>query len=60
MPWIQAFGLKMSYTKDDILAQIKAAEDLGINGFLFWNAANKYGVVREALVERYKLSEKPK
>lgn len=57
MPWIQAFGLKVNYTKNDILAQIKASEDLGINGFLFWNASNKYEIVRQALFERYQLSE---
>ncbi|MCJ7665260.1 MAG: putative glycoside hydrolase [Actinobacteria bacterium] len=52
IPWIQAFGLKMTYTEREILLQIKAAEDLGINGFLFWNAGNKYSVVERALKSR--------
>ncbi|MCL5073817.1 MAG: putative glycoside hydrolase [Actinobacteria bacterium] len=58
VPWIQAFGLKMNYTKDDILAQINASEDLGIKGFLFWNASNKYGIVEQALIERYQQNER--
>ena len=58
IPWIQAFGLKISYTKNDILAQIKAAEDLQIKGFLFWNASNKYDIVEQALIERYHQNEK--
>ena len=52
IPWIQAFGLEMTYTEKEILLQVKAAEDLGINGFLFWNAWNKYGVIERALKSR--------
>ena len=52
LPWIQAFGLGMRYTETEILAQLKAAEDLGIEGFLFWNAANKYSTVERALKTR--------
>ncbi|MBM3704894.1 MAG: hypothetical protein FJW66_00070 [Actinobacteria bacterium] len=52
IPWIQAFSLDLKYTEKDILAQIKASEDLGINGFLFWNAANKYSTVERALLSR--------
>ncbi|MDD3520790.1 MAG: putative glycoside hydrolase [Actinomycetota bacterium] len=55
IPWLQAFGLKVKYTKDDILSQISASEQLGINGFLFWNASNDYTIVEDALIERYKL-----
>ena len=49
LPWVQAFGLGMRYTETEILAQIRAAEDLGIEGFLFWNAGNKYDTVERAL-----------
>jgi len=49
IPWIQAFGLRMKYTENEILEQIGAAEDLGIEGYLCWNAANIYGVVERAL-----------
>jgi len=52
IPWIQSFGLNMRYTKREILSQIKAAEELEIKGFLCWNAANKYKIVKEALEER--------
>ena len=52
VPWIQAFSLKVKYTEKEILSQIQAAEDLGIEGFLFWNAANKYGTVEKVLNAR--------
>jgi len=42
----------LKYTEKDILAQVNAAEDLGIKGFLFWNAANKYSTVERALLTR--------
>ncbi len=51
MPWIQAFGLGVKYTKKEILEQIRAAEELGINGYLFWNASNNYSIVEEAFLE---------
>ncbi|OQA22065.1 MAG: hypothetical protein BWY60_00369 [Actinobacteria bacterium ADurb.Bin346] len=50
IPWVQAFSYDIKYTEKDILAQVKAAEDLGIKGFLFWNAANKYSTVQSALL----------
>jgi len=52
IPWLQAFGLKMSYTKNHILEEISASEELGIKGFLFWNASNNYDIVEEALKNR--------
>lgn len=52
VPWIQAFSLKVKYTEKEILGQIQAAEELGIEGFLFWNAANKYGTVEKVLIAR--------
>jgi len=52
IPWVQAFSYDLKYTEKDILAQINAAEDLGIKGFLFWNAANKYSTVQNALMSR--------
>ncbi len=41
--------MEVKYTEKEILSQIQAAEDLGIEGFLFWNAANKYRVVEKVL-----------
>jgi hypothetical protein len=52
IPWIQAFSYDLKYTEKEILAQVRASEDLGINGFLFWNAANKYSTVERALLSR--------
>jgi hypothetical protein len=52
IPWIQAFSYDLKYTEREILAQVTAAEDLGIQGFLFWNAANKYSAVEKALYTR--------
>ena len=52
VPWIQAFSYDLTYTETEILAQVRATEDVGIEGFLFWNAANKYGTVERALLTR--------
>jgi len=52
IPWVQAFSWDLHYSETEILAQVNAAEDLGIKGFLFWNAANKYGTVESALLSR--------
>ncbi len=49
-PWIQDFkianiygcGPVVYYGPREVKAQIKASEDLGINGFMLWNAANNY------------------
>jgi len=41
-PWLQDFNYKRTYTKDDVLAQIKALNDLGINEYLIWNPSSKY------------------
>jgi len=49
IPWIQAFGLKVNYGKEEIQSQVRAAEELGIEGYLCWNAANKYQIVEDAL-----------
>jgi len=52
IPWIQAFGLGMKYDESHILGQISASEEFDIEGFLFWNAANKYNIVESALKSR--------
>ena len=49
-PWIQSFSLrniygcgpKIPYGSKEVNAQIRAAEDLGIRGFMLWNVANVY------------------
>lgn len=42
MPWLQDFSLGMTYDAPQVLAQEKAAHDLGINSFLLWNASCNY------------------
>jgi hypothetical protein len=41
-PWLQDFSLRVPYTPVEVRAQIKAAEDLGVNEWLLWNATNRY------------------
>ncbi len=51
-PWLQAFRWRVStYDSGYIIAQIRAAEDSGAKGYLFWNASNDYGTVLRALEE---------
>ncbi|MHB1348214.1 MAG: putative glycoside hydrolase [Candidatus Humimicrobiaceae bacterium] len=57
IPFIQAFSLDLEYTDKEILAQIRAAEELGIKGLLFWNATNKYTSLEKALISRSASSE---
>lgn len=48
-PWLQDFtasyigpGLWIPYGEAEVLAQVRALQEHGINEFLLWNAANKY------------------
>ncbi|MEK6826745.1 MAG: putative glycoside hydrolase [Patescibacteria group bacterium] len=49
-PWIQDFsitniygcGPTIYYGYQEVRAQIKASEDLGLTGFMLWNSANNY------------------
>ncbi|MGM8216115.1 putative glycoside hydrolase [Bacillaceae bacterium W0354] len=41
-PWLQDFSFKRTYTRRDVLNQIRALNDLGINEYLLWNAGSKY------------------
>lgn len=41
-PWLQDFDLGAYYGPNEIRAQIKAANDLGIDSWALWNAANRY------------------
>jgi hypothetical protein len=42
MPWLQDFSLGVTYGPAQVRAQIRAAEDAGIDSFLLWNAAARY------------------
>ncbi|MDQ5969163.1 MAG: hypothetical protein QG579_320 [Patescibacteria group bacterium] len=41
-PWIQDFGLKMTYGPVEVRAQIKATNDLGLTSWILWSPSNKY------------------
>lgn len=47
VPWLQDFTLGVPYGPAEVKAQIQAAEDLGIDSFLLWNARVRY--TRDAL-----------
>lgn len=49
-PWLQAFRWRVSgYNEKYIIDQIRASDDAGGYGYLFWNAANNYDTVFSAL-----------
>jgi hypothetical protein len=41
-PWLQDFGLGMTYGSAEVKAQIKATNDDGLSSWLLWSASNKY------------------
>lgn len=43
-PWLQDFGLKMDYGPEEVKAQIKATNDVGLSSWILWSASNKYTV----------------
>lgn len=49
-PWLQSFDYPVVYTSDMVAAQIKASADVGLESYLFWDAANKYNALRKVLL----------
>ncbi len=43
-PWLQDFGLRVSYGPAEVRAQIKATNDLGLTSWILWSPSNKYTV----------------
>lgn len=43
-PWLQDFNLGATYTADMVRAQIKATYDVGLTGWMLWDASNTYTV----------------
>ncbi len=41
-PYLQDFSLGVRYDAAKVRAQIRAAEELGVTGWILWNAQNKY------------------
>lgn len=51
-PWLQAFRWRVSnYNSSYILTQIKATNESGAKGYLFWNASNDYDTVLRAMAD---------
>jgi hypothetical protein len=50
VPWLQDFSLRHHYGPAEVRAQIKAAQDLGIDEWYLWNPSNKY--TKDALLPR--------
>lgn len=48
-PWLQDFDYGKDYTPDDIRAQIRGANDVGLTSWVFWDAGNKYSSLRKYL-----------
>jgi len=48
-PWLQSFDYPVEYTPAMVASQIKANEDAGLTSYLFWDAANRYRSLRQAL-----------
>lgn len=42
VPWLQDFSLRHPYGAEQVLAQVRAAADLGIDDWYLWNPANRY------------------
>ncbi len=41
-PWLQDFGLRMTYGSTEVRAQIKATNDVGLTSWILWSPSNKY------------------
>ena len=41
-PWLQDFGLRMTYGSAEVRAQIKATNDVGLTSWILWSPSNKY------------------
>lgn len=41
-PWIQDFDLGAEYTPAMVQAQLDAVDDLGLSGYMIWDASNRY------------------
>jgi len=41
-PWLQDFGLRVNYGREEIRAQIQAVNDIGLTSWILWSPSNKY------------------
>jgi len=43
-PWLQDFSLRNHYGREQLIAQIKAVQDVGLQEWIFWNPGNRYDI----------------
>lgn len=48
-PWLQDFNYGGTYGPEEIQGQIQATYDAGISGWMFWDPANRYSSLEQAL-----------
>ncbi len=48
-PWLQDFNYGKTYTAQDILDQTRATYDAGLTSWYFWDPANRYSSLKQAL-----------
>ena len=53
IPYIQSNSWKVNYKKEYIIAQIEAIEDLDADGYILWNASNRYKKTLSWIKEYY-------
>jgi len=53
-PWLQDFTINHKYRSEDVIAQIKAVEELGISEWLLWNSNSRY---TEKAIKHFKLKK---
>lgn len=56
-PWLQSFDYPVTYTPQMVRDQIKATEDAGLSGWLFWDAGNHYYALLKTLKSASSSSE---
>ncbi|HEX4048363.1 MAG TPA: putative glycoside hydrolase [Elusimicrobiota bacterium] len=60
-PFLQDFSLGVRYTPERVRAQIRAAEELGVRGWILWNPGNRYtwSAARAGPIEKPALKAPP-
>jgi len=54
VPYIQAFNWKSNYKKEYLFAQIDAIKNSGGDGYILWNAQNRYLETLSWIIEKKK------
>lgn len=48
-PWLQDFDYPVDYTPAMVEEQIKAAADVGVHSYMFWDPGNKYSSLKQVV-----------